>query len=130
MAKQISVVYFGKGEYALTDANADKLAKAVAVYSETGKWQWSLQDCLGIKPDGTVGKRFEEIKATLAKVEDDSLAANLLDAMNNVVIHSEVTRTVRVDSAEKQRRREEVAAILSFVEGLSEEEKAKMVKAV
>ena len=57
-------VYFGKGEYAITNDNFAKLTAAVEKYKLDGGWKWALQDCLGIKMDGSLGRRFGDILAT------------------------------------------------------------------
>ena len=67
IVKEISnqvTTYFGKGEYAITSKNAGNLAEAVHQYRNDGGWKWALQDCLGIKIDGTLSPRFDNILAS------------------------------------------------------------------
>lgn len=132
MAQEINKVYFGRGEYALSNANIDRVSKALATYNESGKWQWACQDVLGVKMDGSIGKRFGEIQAALATQEDDPKAVALLGIMSETAVRAPetITRTTRVDSAERQARQAAVKEILSTVEGLTEAEVARMAKAV
>ena len=79
------IVYYGKGEYALTGKNIIRLTKTVVDYNNNNIWKWQLQDVLGIKGDGKLGVRFNLIKTELAKL-DDNLAKGLLAEMEKVVI--------------------------------------------
>jgi hypothetical protein len=124
-------VHYGKGEYAITSANVDRLTKAVDHFNQTAEWKWSLQDCLGINQDGKLGKRFEEIKKSLATIEEPAIQ-NLLTAMSAVVVHeaSEIKKVTKTSSVERENRRTEVFGILSTTSGLTEKEIEKMVRSI
>jgi len=75
--ENVKEIYFGKGEYAITSDNFQKLAAAAQRYSVDGGWKWALQDSLGIKMDGTLGRRFGDILAT-EKVPEELKTSMLL----------------------------------------------------
>ncbi len=125
------VIHFGKGEYAITNQNIDRLTKAVDHYNQTGEWRWSLQDCLGINQDGKLGKRFEEIKKSLSTVEDSAVQSLIL-AMSATVVRQpeEIKKSTRPSSVEREKRRTEVFGVLSTVGQFSDKEIERMVRSI
>ena len=75
--------YFRTGDYALTSVNIEQLTAAVKRYNEENKWQWSIQDVLGIRKDGKIGKRFGEIQAAMA-MRDEPTCKALFEEMTKV----------------------------------------------
>ena len=126
-------VHYGKGEYAITSANVDRLTKAVDHFNQTAEWKWNLQDCLGINQDGKLGKRFEEIKKSLATIEEPAIQ-KLLVAMSAVVAHeaSEIKKVTKVSSTEKAARQTEVYDFLTLhgEEFFTAKEIDKMVRSI
>lgn len=83
------------GEYAITNLNIERITDHLKKFNETptangarqSVWVWPLVDVLGIKRDGTTGKRFHEV---LEKLEDnDPLQLALKEQMQEV--EAEVT---------------------------------------
>lgn len=86
---------FGKGEYALTPRNLQKLVSNCKDFQAAGhKWVWALQDNLGIKPTGERGDRFHQIQAALKDSKHPDVVA-LLAAMNDCPVNVIPTRTLR-----------------------------------
>lgn len=83
-------IFYGQGEYAVTNKNIDGLIRDLKTFNETptegGKrqnvWKWKLGDVLGIKRTGETGKRFNEILETLDK--SDPKQEELFDLMSEV----------------------------------------------
>lgn len=130
MEEKTVVTIYGKGEYALTDAKLDRLTKTVDDYNSNSNWKWMLQDVLGIHASGKIGKRFEEIKASLVNFGTDAALA-LHRAMDNVTPKMEVNRTHRTvsSSPEKLAERAEMLKLLASF-GIAEEVAVKMAKAI
>ncbi len=79
-------VYFGRGEYAITSDNYQKLATAAQRFSVDGGWKWALQDSLGIKMDGSLGRRFTDILATKEVPEELKEAMALVKPRESVEV--------------------------------------------
>jgi len=122
-------VFFGKGDYAITSANIDKLISVLDEYNNSGLWKWSISDVLGIKPDGAKGKKYYEIKDALRDIPGQKVF-DLIQRMSDFVVNPKAHRTIRATKEEKEARRAEVAAILNTIEGISEAEKSKMLKVI
>jgi len=66
-------VFYGKGEYAITSANVDRLIRHAQDYIEKSIWKWSIQDNLGFQKKGVKTKRYDEIVAQLAQVDEPQI---------------------------------------------------------
>jgi len=107
-------IHFGKGEYAVTSKNVERLEKAVNEFTETGVWKWMLVDCLGIKADGTVGKRYDDVVAGIKNVP----ACNgLYTALTNYKAPTvEITRTHRATAgSSSQKNMDEIKRIAETI---------------
>ena len=80
--KQEVVTIYGKGEYALTSKNIEKLTTQLVTFNSTREWKWGLVDVLGVKKDGSKAKRFEQVITSLD--ETNPAQAALKTAMSNV----------------------------------------------
>ena len=75
-----SEVLFGNGEFSVREDNLQKLLKNLDEFEKSSGWLWSLCDCLGIREDGSLTKRFDEIqRSSNSKLE--TLKARMIEVM-------------------------------------------------
>ena len=129
--EQITItIFYGKGEYAVTDKVIPKLIEALKDYDETNTWKWALQDFLGIKMDGKFSNRYHAVIKALENVEDEKVV-ELYTALSNVEEKDaeDIQRVKRMTSEEKAARRLEIETLLEDVD-IDPKEKEKMLKAI
>lgn len=77
------VIIFGSGEYRLTNKNIKRHTQHLNEFNANhDTWKWAMSDVLGIKRDGTVGKRYHDILLVLSDSDPDQ--KELKDAMAEV----------------------------------------------
>jgi hypothetical protein len=121
-------VYFGKGEYAITSANVERLVKHAQDYIEQSIWKWSLQDNLGFQKAGTKTKRFEEAFKALENVSNPSCQI-LRELMVRLEPKAELKCRVKSTPEAKEAKRAEMRVTLEAA-GISAVEIERMVKAL
>ena len=122
-----SNVYFGKGEYAVTSDNIDRLAKTTTDFIETGVWKWQLVDCLGIKKDGSIAARYNQIIAALSNSEDPKCQA-LVESMLNVNARvADISHPTARGNAKQTGKQISPAVASKLLEHFTEEEIAQLI---
>jgi len=109
--ENVKEIYFGKGEYAITSDNFQKLAAAAQRYSVDGGWKWALQDSLGIKMDGSLGRRFTDILATKEVPEELKQAMALVQPREAVEVFRIHAGRGSVDPLLAEKRQEVAEAL-------------------
>jgi hypothetical protein len=106
-----------------------KITKAVQAFKSEGKWQW-LCDLVGIGQDGQIKPKQATVIAALKDIDNEDVQELLLEISDlKPRDAAEVTRRTRTTPAEKAVKQAEVAKLLADLP-ISEEEKARMLKAV
>lgn len=125
----------GSADYPVRHSNIKKLHQIVKDYNDNNNWKWMAYDYLGIGQNGKIGKKLNEVKVALSEFpEDENIQAFLSEL--NLVIEKKATDIIYLrrpeppTSEERKARQAEVLAILQTVEGLSESELNKMVRAI
>jgi hypothetical protein len=130
--QQASVEYFKKGASVISDLNIDQMDAALAEYLEKGVYNWRVGE-LGFNQIGKRGTRYYELKDALKdSFHDDPKAQALLEKMMKVYERDikEIVTAKQPTREERAARKAEVVEILTKIEGLTDAEKQRLIKAV
>lgn len=127
--EQTIEVYFGKGEYAITSKNVDKLIATVDEF-EKGNWKWAMVDCLGVQlKDGGVvkTKRHTDVIKALESSPIEK-CRELSSRLVNLIIPETITKATRATSEERKALQDGARETLKGYGDFTEAEIEKMVK--
>jgi len=130
--EQILKVYFGRGEYAITSLNVDKMLKAAKEYNDNDQWKTYIWDYLGFHFEKGQLKRYKDVVEVFEKIDDDEKIVELLSEMKRFVTKSEAEGLkINRRKTPEQKAAEKAAKIAAISESnLPDDIKADLLKAL